>query len=483
MVAEGRDGEVADMSSAGTFRVCEAGGPPLQEALAEAVALPSVLATMLRSLIEAWPDEVYTRPLVTTRFLGQRTTYVCAPGHIRSLIVDQAGALEREPFMLRALAPALGSGILTADGPHWRGQRRTAAPMFRPDRVRAFIPAMAEAAHATRLRWLGQMSAHGSADARFDGERDILPEMMRTTFDVIVATMVSGDSQLKVEPFGRAIDAYLGQTPWKIALSMLGAPAWMPHPGARAGARAVRYLRSEVARTVERRRARGEPGADLLGLLLQAKDPETGERLSDESLIDNLLTFVAAGHETTALALTWTLRVLADHPEVEARILDEIAGLGADPAPEALDRLAFTRQVVLEVMRLYPPAPLIVRRTAEEVRLGDTVIPAGESVHVPVYALHRHQSLWDRPDVFDPDRFAPELTASRDRYAYLPFGAGPRVCIGMGLALTECLVILATLLPAFRFVPAKAEMPATQFRVTLRPKGGMKMKVVPRHAH
>jgi cytochrome P450 len=238
-----------------------------------------------------------------------------------------------------------------------------------------------------------------------------------------------------------------------------------------------------VARTVERRRARGEPGADLLGLLLQAKDPETGERLSDESLIDNLLTFVAAGHETTALALTWTLRVLADHPAVEARILDEIAGLGTDPAPEALDRLAFTRQVVLEVMRLYPPAPLIVRRTAEEVRLGDTVIPAGESVHVPVYALHRHQSLWDRPDVFDPDRFAPELTASRDRYAYLPFGAGPRVCIGMGLALTECLVILATLLPAFRFVPAKAEMPATQFRVTLRPKGGMKMKVVPRHAH
>ncbi|MCP2078857.1 UNVERIFIED_ORG: cytochrome P450 [Methylorubrum zatmanii] len=273
------------MSSAGTFRICEAGGPPLQEALAEAVALPSVLATMLRSLIEAWPDEVYTRPLVTTRFLGQRTTYVCAPGHIRSLIVDQAGALEREPFMLRALAPALGSGILTADGPHWPGQRRTAAPMFRPDRVRAFIPAMAEAAHATRLRWLGQMSAHGSADARFDGERDILPEMMRTTFDVIVATMVSGDSQLKVEPFGRAIDAYLGQTPWKIALSMLRAPAWMPHPGARAGARAVRYLRSEVARTVERRRSRGEPGADLLGLLLQAKDPETGERLSDESLI------------------------------------------------------------------------------------------------------------------------------------------------------------------------------------------------------
>lgn len=467
------------MSSAGTFRVCETGDPPLREALAEAVALPSVLTTMLRSLIEAWPDEVYTRPLVTTRFLGQRTTYVCDPQLIRSLIVDQAGVLERETFMLRALAPALGSGILTADGPHWRGQRRTAAPMFRPDRVRDFIPAMAAAAHATRLRWLGRTPA----DARAETERDLLPEMMRTTFDVIVATMVSGDSRLEVEPFGRAIDAYLGQTAWKIALSMLRAPAWTPHPGAGAGARAARYLRSEVARTVARRRDRGEPGADLLGLLLQARDPETGERLSDEGLIDNLLTFVAAGHETTALALTWTLRVLADHPAVERRVLDEIARLGADPAadPEAVERLAFTRQVVLEVMRLYPPAPLIVRRTAAEVRLGDRIIPAGESVHVPVYALHRHLSLWDRPEVFDPDRFAPAPTASRDRYAYLPFGAGPRVCIGMGLALTECLVILATLLPAFRFVPVRAEMPEAQFRVTLRPKGGMTMKVVPRH--
>lgn len=463
------------MSSVGRFRVCEPGGVPLRDAVAEALALPSVLATMLRSLIEAWPEQVYAQPLVTARFLGQRTTYVCDPLHIRGLLVDQADALAREPFMMRALVPALGTGILTADGPHWREQRRTAAPMFRPERIRGFVPAMAAAARATRARWLRGGPA--------DGIRDILPEMMRTTFDVIVATMVSGDDALEVEPFGRAIDAYLAQTSWKIALTMLKAPAWTPHPGWRAGARAARYVRGEVARTVARRRARGEPGADLLGLLLQAVDPETGEGLSDASLVDNLLTFVAAGHETTALALTWTLRVLADHPEIERRVLAEIAGLGADLAddPRAVDRLAFTRQVVLEVMRLYPPAPLIVRRAAADIRLGDTVVPAGQAVHVPVYALHRHRLLWDRPDVFDPDRFAPGPSAARDRYAYLPFGAGPRVCIGMGLALTECLVILATLLPAFRFVPERPGMPAAQFRVTLRPRNGMPMKVVVRH--
>jgi cytochrome P450 len=169
------------MTSVGTFRVCEPGGIPFREAFAEAIALPSVLATMLRSLIEAWPDDVYSQPLVTTRFLGSRTTYVCDPRHIHSLLVDHAGALERESFMLRALGPALGSGILTADGSHWRGQRRTSAPMFRPDRVRGFVPVIAQAAQDTRERWLREGSAFG--------ERDILPEMMRTTFDVIVATM------------------------------------------------------------------------------------------------------------------------------------------------------------------------------------------------------------------------------------------------------------------------------------------------------
>ncbi len=465
------------MAAVGRFRVCEPGTISVADGLAEAIALPSVLATMLRSLIEAWPGQVYTQPLVTTRFLGRRTTYVCDPGHIRSLMVDQADALEREPFMLRALAPALGSGVLTADGPQWRQQRRTAVPMFRPDRVRGFVPAMARAAQATRARWLGADPA--------GQERDILREMMRTTFDVIVATMVSGDRHLEVESFGRAMDAYLAQTSWKIALEMLHAPAWIPHPGARAGAAAARHLRGEVARTIERRRARGEPGADLLGLLLQAQDPETGTPLSDASVVDNLLTFVSAGHETTALALAWTFRVLAEHPDVEQRVVAEIAGLDADPAadPGAVDRLPYTRQVLLEVMRLYPPAPLIVRRAKAPVRLGDVTVPAGQSVHVPVYALHRHALLWDRPEVFDPDRFASDRAAARDRYAYLPFGAGPRVCIGMSLALTECLVILATLLPAFRLVSEAAEMPRAQFRVTLRPAGGLRMRVVPRHVH
>ncbi|MCJ2046576.1 cytochrome P450 [Methylobacterium sp. J-078] len=445
------------------------GAASLRTVLSEAGRAPGVLWTMLRSMVDAWPDEVYTRTLVETRLLGQRTAFVVDPVLIRTLLVDEAGALEREAFVTRALAPALGCGLLTADGGSWRAQRRTAAPIFRPERVRDFVPAMAAAAQATRARWLARPTGAGAFD--------LSTEMMRTALDIILATMTSGEGGLDETRFGAAMEDYLGQTNWKMAYVMFGAPAWLPHPGSRRGAAAARELRAAAAALIAARRARGGGGSDLLGLLLNARDPVTEAPMAEALLVDNLLTFVAAGHETVALALTWLFRLLADHPAVERRILDEIARVGTDFAadPGRLDALVYTRQVVMEGMRLYPPAPLIVRRTTRDIRLGDALIPAGRSVHVPIYALHRHRLLWDRPDAFDPDRFAPSLHAVRDRYAYLPFGAGPRVCIGMGLALQECLVILATLLPAFRLSPARPTMPEARFRVTLRPHGGMPM--------
>lgn len=444
--------------------------------LKEANAVPGILWTMLRSMVEAWPDEVYSKPIVQTRLLGQSTFFVTDPALVRSLLVDNAGALEREEIMLRALAPALGKGLLTSDGSPWRQQRRTAAPMFRHDHLRSLSPLIVAAAEATRERWLGR--------ARPDEPFELFGEMMRTTLHVIVATMVSGEAGLDAERFGTAMEAYLGQTNWKMALAMLGLPSWLPHPGARRGSRAARYLRDSVSRILRNRRARRDDGPgspDLLALLLAARDPETGAPMSDELLIDNLITFVAAGHETTALALTWTIRLLADHPEVERRMLDEMAGIGDLKAcPDKVDGLVYTKQVLMEAMRLYPPAPLVVRRTVADIQLGPTVIRKGQSVHVPIYAVHRNEGLWNSPERFDPDRFAPALQAQRDRYAYLPFGAGPRVCIGMGLAMTEALFVLATLLPRFRLRPTSPQMPECRFRVTLRPYGSVPMIAVPR---
>lgn len=452
----------------------QVGRSSADDRLRDVRALPNVLLTMLRSMVDAWPDEVYAERIVETKLLGQRTHFVVDPALIRTLLVDEAASLEREAFMTRALAPALGRGLLTSDGSLWRSQRRTTAPVFRPDHIRTFVPGMAAAAEATRDRWLARPREAPAAD--------LAQEMMRTAFDIITTTMASGEPGLDAARFAAAMEDYLGQTNWKMAYVMLGLPGWLPHPGARRGAAAARALRTAVTGLIAARRARGGAEQDLLGLLLTAPHPETDRAMPDEQLVDNLLTFVAAGHETTALALTWTFRLLADHPGVERRVLAEIAAAGLDiaRAPDLADRLPYARQVLMEAMRLYPPAPLMVRRTTRAIRLGDTPIPAGRSVHVPIYALHRHRRLWERPDVFDPDRFDPAQHAARDRHAYLPFGAGPRVCIGMGMAMTECLVVLATLLPAFRLRPAAPTMPTARFRVTLRPHGGMPMHLTRR---
>lgn len=449
--------------------------PPfsLRAAIAGAVAYPGALRKVVRNLIEAWPAEVYHEGLVDGRFLGRRTVYVCDPALIRSLLVDQADALLREDFMIRSLQPVLGTGILTSDGAAWRAQRRTVAPVFRHDRIRDFVPAMTAAAEATRRRW-----------SLRDGEDlDLLDEMMGTTLDIIVSTMIPNEPSLDVARFGRAVGEYLDRTGWKIALTMLGVPHWTPHPGCLRAQAAARYLRGTIAGTIANRRASGRNEGDLLGLMLEARDPEGRAAMADDALIDNLLTFVAAGHETTALVMAWTFRLLAEHPEVEARVLSEIAAVQAAGGHAAIDAYAYTRQVIMEVMRLYPPAPLIVRRTLSEVRLGNLVVPAGRSIHIPVYALHRHSALWSEPERFDPERFAQEAIPERDRYGFLPFGAGPRICIGMGFAMTECVAILTTLLPGFRFERGGSARPDARFKITLRPHGGMPMTVQRRTVH
>ena len=293
---------------------------------------------------------------------------------------------------------------------------------------------MHQAARTTSARW-----------SRRDPHEpfDLLQDMMRTALDIILAALVSGNSGLDVDAFERALETYIGTTNWKMAYAMVGVPSWVPHPRQRAGMKAATSSRSAMAAIVARRRTSGTLGTDLLGMLLGVRDPETNTPMDDEAIVDNLLTFVAAGHETTALALTWTLRLLHDHPEVETRVLDEIDEIGPDFTgdPACVDRLVYTRQVLMESMRLFPPAPLIVRRTTRPVPLGGTTVQAGSSVHIPIYALHRQERLWPRAQVFDPDRFSPGLSTERERFAYMPFGAGPRVCIGAGLAMTECLAV------------------------------------------
>lgn len=430
------------------------------------------LRTVVRNPLEAWPETIYREPHYTSSFLGNSSLFVMAPNLIRRVMVDEADAFEKSEVLRRALSPALGDAILTADGARWRWQRRAAAPIFRAERIRSFVPAMIAAAERTRDAL--------AADAGNGAEVDIAHTMMRTTFEIIAETILSGPGGIDAARVERGITDYLESTSWIFALTLLRAPAWMPFPGRAKAERAKMYLRDELVRLAAEGRRTGTEGRnDLMSLLLAARDPETGQAMDDRDVADNLLTFVTAGHETTALALTWAFYLLSHHPESEALIAAEVEAAtgGGKLRPEHLDALPYTRQVILEAMRLYPPVPVVVRAAIRDVDLDGIAVRSGTPITIPIYAVHRHATLWDEPERFDPARFSPDAMKARDRYAYLPFAAGPRICIGMGFALSEAVAILAVLVRSLRFSLRPGYLPELKQRITLRPADGMPMRV------
>jgi cytochrome P450 len=434
-----------------------------------------MLIKIIRDPIEALPPAVFHAPLVHTNVLGRDRFHVMSPELIQEALVGNADALDKGPELRRTLGPTLGQGMLTANGAHWRWQRQSAAPIFRHERLLAFLPTMLEAAAETRDRWL----ALGEG-----AEIDAGHEMMRTTFDIILETMMSGKANIDAARVEGAITDFLETTGWTFALSLMNAPAWTPYPG-RARARAAStYLRSGILRIIGARRLAASRSGDLIDLLLSAADPETGRTMTDDEVADNLLTFVAAGHETTALGLAWTLDLLSRNPACETRAVAEIEAVtrGGPLQPVHIAQLAYTRQVFQEGMRLYPPAPIIARVTTRPFSLANQPVPVGSMIYVPIYALHRHSALWSSPEDFDPERFAPEATKDRHRFAYLPFGAGPRICIGSAFAMMEGVAVLATLLRSVRSTSISAQPPKPRMRLTLRPTRKLMMRIERRAA-
>jgi len=422
-----------------------------------------VIPALVRDPLRALPPEIYREPLVYSRVAGRERILLSDPALIHEALVRNADALSKGEDVRRALGPALGQGLLTADGAHWRWQRQSVAPAFRHEKLVGLLPAMIAAAERTRDRWL---SAEPGAAVR------IGHEMMRTTFDIIVDTMMSGPGGIDVAQVEKGITDYLKPTGWIFALSLLSAPEWLPYPGRSRARSAALYLRSEITRMIAERRASHDEREDLVSLLLAASDPETGRTMTDGEIADNLLTFMTAGHETTALGLAWTLLLLARHSQQEEKVVAEIKEVtgGGPVRPEHIARLAYTRQVFSEAMRLYPPAPIITRTAVRSFPLQGFAVPAGAVIVVPIHAVHHHTALWEDPERFDPGRFSTEQVKGRHRYAYMPFGAGPRVCIGSAFATMEAVAILAVLLQSVRLHSQAGSMPAPLMRVTLRPR-------------
>lgn len=420
------------------------------------------IARFVRNPLAVVPRAAYEEDIV---FLpGARIAWVTGPQMAKTVLLD-----EREKFhklaQIRLLAPLLGRGLLTSEGAEWKWQRQAAAPMFRQSELPGFVPAFVAATRRLLGTWR-------------DGEtRAIERDMTAVTFDVIAATLLPSADPRMPGAIEGSTGRFQRSGAWGQLYAVANLPRWLPQPGRASMAGAVRALRGAAHAIVRERRA-AAPRDDLLGRLMQARDPESGQRMNDEQLVDNLLTFYLAGHETTAKALTWTLYLIARSPEWAQALDEEVARVagGAPIGAAHLERLALVQQVLKESMRLYPPVPIMSRQAVADSALGGHAIRAGTSIVLPIYAMHRHARRWENADAFEPARFAPAREAALPRYQYLPFGAGPRICIGMAFAMLEATAILATLLQHARFAPT-AHVPAPVARVTLVPKGGMPLEV------
>lgn len=432
--------------------------PPIPER--QLPFLPA-LRRMMDNPIEGWPRAVYEQLIYVPPRRDFRTIYVLDPRVLKTVLLDEVANFPKSPLSQRLLTPMLGSGLLTAELGEWRWQRRAAAPAFRANDT-TFKERVAEIVSKHVRTWR-------------DGQTiDAMSAMSRLTFEIILETMLGGAAAVDADEMGRQFATYMESLGRPSLADILGAPPWLRTLASRDGGRSVRFMREAVDAMIAARR-KGPARDDLVQLLLDARDRETGRSMTDAELRDNLLTFLAAGHETTALALTWSLYLASLDRTCARRIRGEAEAAHNAPHSIAGDGLSYTRNVVREAMRLYPPVPVLTRACASATRLGGHEVRKGDIVVVPIYALHRHRTHWRDPDYFEPERFN-DMSADRLRYIYAPFGAGPRVCIGAAFALTEATIVLGEIMRQVS-LSCLCESVRPLQRITLRPEGGLPMRV------
>ena len=456
------------MIERGSIPTAERAFPPRVVPPTRPLSILQTIRAARGNVLEIIPGLAYRQPIVSGRF-GVRWHMVQDPGALRRIFLDNADNYPKSEIMLRMLRPAVGDSLFTSEGDSWRWQRRAVAPVFAQRNVTALAPIMSASAERTAQRL-----------ARCGGRAEMVAEMLSATFDVICEVALSGREHFDAAVYGAAITRYFETVGKASLLDFLQVPDWMPRPGAVLGLGAVRTMHAMVSAAIEARRREATGRADdLLDYMLKAQDPETGRRMTPTDLLHNMQFFIVAGHETTALALSWSLLLLAWSPAIQERARDEArAALGDAPAgAEHLAAMPHVRQVIEEAMRLYPPVGLLARNVREEdVLCGRAILP-NDVLFLPIYALHRHEAWWTRPNAFDPENFAPDAVKGRDRYLYLPFGAGPRACIGANFAMMQAQIILATLLARFCFRPGPDPLPKPVMAMTVRPDTGVRLLV------
>jgi cytochrome P450 len=438
----------------------------------------NLLRTALRNPLELWGEQSYTEPWVETALLNQPTLIVNDPGLIRYILVENVANYEMSEIRRLILRPILRDGLLTAEGPVWKRTRKAVAPVFTPRHAKGFADQM--------LSTCSHFVTRYEAALRGSGMVDMASDMAALTYEILAETLFSGRIAAETESFTRDVEKLLGSMGRVDPMDMLLAPPWVPRVTRWGSAKLTRRFDTVVAATMEQRRQemRDHPETvpqDFLTLLLEREGPDG---LHADEIADNILTFIGAGHETTARALAWTLYCVANTPDfrvsMEAEI-DRVVDAGTDPV-DWLENMPHVRAAFEEAMRLYPPAPSINRAAIADDSWtspgGQRVeIPAGVSVLVMPWTLHRHALYWDRPRAFMPQRFLPGQREALHRFQYLPFGAGPRVCIGATFALQEAVIALGVLMRRYRFDVTAATKPWPVQRLTTQPQGGIPMRV------
>ena len=401
--------------------------------------------------------------------MGPMTTHVIVrPEHVQHVLVKNASNYHKG-ISHDKLRVALGNGLVTSEGPLWQRQRRLMAPTYTPRSVTRYAEIMVSAADEMLVRWQGRQEPMA-----------VNREMLKVTMSVISRSMFNVDIS---ENFAEAGDslAYILEFASSRTMSLIDPPMFIPTRTNQRLKHALNIIDSFLYDIITRRR-QAPPGDDLLYLLMEARDEETGEVMNIKQLRDEVLITFFAGHETTAQLLSWTWFMLSQHPEVEARLhaeLDEVLG-GRKPTVEDVQRLVYTRQVIDETLRLYSPVAVTARDVVGQDEIDGYTIPAGSMVMIAPYLTHRHPEFWERPLEFNPDHFTPEQVESRPRYAYYPFGAGQRVCIGSHFALLEATLVLAEAAQCFKLRVAPGLQVEPVFMGTLRPSRDVLMMAQPR---
>lgn len=432
----------------------------------------AMLAMLRRNPIETWTEAHFEHFVLAGHTILGNAAVISAPAGIRRILVENADNYRKDALQRRILAPGLGDGLLTAEDQRWRLQRRTTAPLFSAKIVTTFAPAMTAAAETLVARW----------HARHDGAIiDVQKAMARVTLDTLQRTIFADGLGCAPDDFMAMLSHYFETIGRLDPFDLLDFPEWLPRSSRIRSRKSLDFFDSAVAAIVARRKEKladtnASVPRDLLTLLLETQRSETGDGLTDAEIGANVITFIGAGHETTANALTWSLFLLSRAPEWQDRLAQEADRVAASGAVEP-QGLVETRAVIEEAMRLYPPVASLSREALGPDDVEGCRIRKGTLIMIVPWILHRHRRLWKDPDCFDPGRFLPGAREAIDRFAYLPFGGGARVCIGAAFAMQEALIVLSAIMRYFRLRPlAEHEVWPVQ-SITLRPRGGMPLIV------